>query len=81
MEPEKFLVLLPGKYLEFCHFLPRSWQFSCHGSLDFARSFLIVETDPRNFSDFLARKPRVSKVLAREPKKIIGFFAKKTLDF
>ena len=42
-----------------------SWQ----GSQDFARFFNIVENNPRKFLDFLARKPRISKILARNEKK------------
>ena len=39
-------------------------NYSWESSQDFARFFKIVESNPRKFLDFLARKPRVSKILA-----------------
>ena len=42
-----------------------SWQ----GLQDFARFLKIVERNQRKLLDFLARKLRISKILAREPKK------------
>ena len=35
----------------------------------FCKIFEILERNPRKFLDFLARKPRLSKILAREPRK------------
>ena len=54
-----------------------SWQ----GSQNFARFFKIVERNPRKFLDFLATKPKISKILAREPRKILDFLPRKFLDF
>ena len=49
-----------------CQYLGNySWQ----GSRDFASFFKIVERNPKKFWDFWARKPRLSKILAREPRK------------
>ena len=66
-EPRKILDFLPRKFLDFWHFLPRSWQLFLARFARFWRFFKIVERNPRKFLDFLARKPRLSKILAREP--------------
>ena len=42
-----------------------SWQ----GLQDFSRCSKIVERNPRKFLDFLARKARITKILARETRK------------
>ena len=42
-----------------------SWQ----GSQDFARFFKIVERNPRKFLEFLATKARITKILARKPRR------------
>ena len=44
-------------------------DYSCQGLQDFARFFKTVERNPTQFLDFLARKPRISKILARETRK------------
>ena len=44
-----------------------SWQ----GTQDIAKIFKIVERNPMNFLDFLARKPGTSNILAKEKMKIL----------
>ena len=70
-------VFLPRNFLDFWHLGNYSWQ----NSQDFARFFKIVEVNPRKFLDFFARKPRISKILAGEPRKILDFLPIKILDF
>ena len=40
-----------------------------------------MEQNPRKFLNFLARKLRISKILAKEPKKFLDFLARSFLDF
>ena len=61
------LVFFPRKFLGFLTFLlPRSWRLFLAG---FVRFFKIAERNPKKFLQFLARKPRISKNLARETTK------------
>ena len=74
------LVFLP-KNLDFWHFLQRSWQLFAAMFARFCKIFQDCGKNPQKFLDFLARKPRISKILAREPKKILDILPKKILGF
>ena len=63
------LVLLPRKFLDFWHILPRSWHYSWQGSQDFANFFRIVERNPTKFIGHLGKKTKNIQDLGKRIKK------------
>ena len=63
------LVFLPRKFLDFWHFVPRSRQFFLVRFARFCKHFQDRGGKSKTILDFLARKPKTSKILAREPRK------------